>query len=172
MKMTVKKSEKKYKIIATKYSTGQTYESCIGTLQELIKYYSYTLEVGESWQDEKGNRKINRNPKSIQALVNNLRWAKDNAAQNGYGGMSYEFEEITEEVQKELQESQRCSENKIHVDSFVRDLQSVLEKYNATLVRSATEGVLTLSVKCPDNSFSDLEFKEEISARDLNITKG
>ena len=38
-----------------------------GTLEELIKYFSYTLECGNSW-----NRKINRNPKNINALLKAL----------------------------------------------------------------------------------------------------
>jgi hypothetical protein len=35
-----------------------------GTLDELKKYFGYTLEAGNSW-----NPKINRNPKSIDALI-------------------------------------------------------------------------------------------------------
>lgn len=54
-----------------------------GTIPELVKYFSYTLLVGESWQHEKGNKKINRNPKTIKSLVNNLNNAKRNAAANG-----------------------------------------------------------------------------------------
>jgi hypothetical protein len=54
-----------------------------GTLAELIEYYSYTLETGKSYEHERGNRKINLNPKSIESLVQNLNNAKDNAAANG-----------------------------------------------------------------------------------------
>jgi hypothetical protein len=54
-----------------------------GTLEYLTGYFRYTLEVGESWQHEKGNSKININPKSGEALVNNLNKAKTNAAANG-----------------------------------------------------------------------------------------
>lgn len=61
-----------------------------GTLEELIKAFSYDLEVGESWQHEKGNKKINRKPKNIKSLCDNLYHAKNNAAANGYGGYSYE----------------------------------------------------------------------------------
>jgi len=82
-----------YKITQTKHRTGQTYEQ-VGTLAELIKAYSYTLEVGESWQHEKGNKKINRNPKTIETLVKNLDAAKTNAATNGYSGVSFTFEII------------------------------------------------------------------------------
>ena len=54
-----------------------------GTLAELIEYYSYTLETGKSYEHERGNRKINLNPKSIVSLVQNLNNAKSNAAANG-----------------------------------------------------------------------------------------
>ena len=54
-----------------------------GTLEYLTGYFKYTLEVGESWQYEKGNSKINTNPKSGASLVNNLNKAKTNAAANG-----------------------------------------------------------------------------------------
>jgi len=54
-----------------------------GTIEYLTEYFRYTLEVGESWQYEKGNSKINTNPKSGASLVNNLNKAKTNAAANG-----------------------------------------------------------------------------------------
>ena len=38
-----------------------------GTLEELISYFGYTLEVGNSW-----NKKINREPKTIKALISSL----------------------------------------------------------------------------------------------------
>jgi len=60
-----------------------------GTLLELVKAYSYTLEVGDSWAHESGNSKINRNPKSIKTLVSNLNKAVNNAAANGYAGKRY-----------------------------------------------------------------------------------
>jgi hypothetical protein len=45
------KSQKRYKVINTKYSYNgtRTYEQ-EGTLQELIEAYSYTLECGQSYQ--------------------------------------------------------------------------------------------------------------------------
>ena len=61
----------------------------IGTLDYLIQAFSYTLEVGESWQHERGNHKISRNPRNIESLAKNLQWAKDNAARNGYSGTYY-----------------------------------------------------------------------------------
>jgi hypothetical protein len=60
-----------------------------GTLAELIKYHSYTLEVGASWQHEKGNKKIDRNPKTINSLIKNLNNAVNNSAANGYAGKDY-----------------------------------------------------------------------------------
>lgn len=61
----------------------------IGTIDSLVRAFSYTLEVGASWQYEKGNHKINQNPKNINSLAKNLQWAKDNAARNGYSGTYY-----------------------------------------------------------------------------------
>lgn len=60
-----------------------------GTLEELIKAYGYTLECGASWQHEKGNKKINRNPKTIHSLITNLNYAVDNSAANGYSGKTF-----------------------------------------------------------------------------------
>ena len=38
-----------------------------GTLEELINYFSYALEIGNSW-----DRRINRNPKTIKSFIINL----------------------------------------------------------------------------------------------------
>jgi hypothetical protein len=54
-----------------------------GTLEYLVGYFGYTLEVGQSWEHEKGNSKINTNPKSGEMLVKNLNNAKRNSAANG-----------------------------------------------------------------------------------------
>lgn len=61
-----------------------------GTIDELTEIFSYTLEVGASWQFEKGNKRINRKPGTIQSLCKNLENARNNAARNGYSGYSYE----------------------------------------------------------------------------------
>jgi hypothetical protein len=60
-----------------------------GTVEELIKCFSYTLECGASYQHEKGNSKINRNPKTIKSLITNLNNAVNNSAANGYSNKSY-----------------------------------------------------------------------------------
>jgi len=65
-----------------------------GTLQELIKSYSYTLECGRSWQHERGNKKINCNPKTIAGLITNLGNAVNNSAANGYAGKYYTYKEV------------------------------------------------------------------------------
>lgn len=62
-----------------------------GTLPELIKTFSYTLECGASWQHESGNKKINRNPRGIKSLVTNLNNATNNSAANGYSDTEYEL---------------------------------------------------------------------------------
>jgi hypothetical protein len=89
------RAPKQYKVIKTKFGRGETrtYEQT-GTLEELIEAYGYTLECGQSYQHEKGNKKINCNPKSIKTLVTNLYNASNNAAANGYSGLSYSYEEI------------------------------------------------------------------------------
>lgn len=82
---------KVYKITCTKDRTGQ--ESVqTGTLASLIDSYSYTLECGAGYSHEKGNTKINLNPKSIITLVNNLNAAVNNSAANGYAGKTYRAE--------------------------------------------------------------------------------
>jgi hypothetical protein len=42
------------------------------TLPELIEYFGYTLEIGASY-----DKKVNRNPKNIQAFMTNLQRAYD-----------------------------------------------------------------------------------------------
>lgn len=42
-------------------------EEIKGTIEELTKYFKYTLECGWSW-----NKKINTKPKTLAALVKNI----------------------------------------------------------------------------------------------------
>ena len=60
-----------------------------GTVQELVEKFSYTLDCGRSYEREKGNKKINTNPKSIKSLVSNLNNAVNNSAANGYSSTVY-----------------------------------------------------------------------------------
>lgn len=83
-----------------RYGGRNSYYYQTGTLAELIKAYGYTLEVGESWQHEKGNHKINRNSRNVNDLVKNLNWAVDNAASDGYSGKSYSVLPEGEEQKK------------------------------------------------------------------------
>ncbi|MDD5151903.1 MAG: hypothetical protein PHC28_15725 [Flavobacterium sp.] len=83
---------KTYTILIHNSTSGSTRKDT-GTLQELIEHFKYTLEVGKSWQHEKGNKKIDMSPKSIKSLVKNLNNAKQNAAANGYSNISYELGE-------------------------------------------------------------------------------
>jgi hypothetical protein len=66
------KTIKKFTIIKTHNNVNLEF---IGTLAELIESFGYTLECGKSWEFEKGNHKINDNPKSINTFVKNLNWA-------------------------------------------------------------------------------------------------
>lgn len=71
------------------FSSRTSYYYQEGSLEELIKAYSYTLECGASYQHEKGNAKINCSPKSVDLLVKNLNNAVNNSAANGYAGKHY-----------------------------------------------------------------------------------
>jgi len=81
----VAKTVKLYVITHTRSMSGRSYTSQPLTLEEAVKYYAYTLEVGASWQHERGNKKINRNPKTIDSLITNLNNASRNATRNGLG---------------------------------------------------------------------------------------
>lgn len=68
-----------------------------GTVPELVAKFAYTLEVGQSWEHEKGNSKINHTPKTIASLINNINNAVNNAAANGYAGVHYSLVEEPKE---------------------------------------------------------------------------
>jgi len=62
----------------------------VGTIDYLVnQYFNYTLECGRSYEREKGNYKINCNPKSAKSLVTNLNRAVTNSAANGYASTYY-----------------------------------------------------------------------------------
>jgi len=56
-----------------------------GTIQELCEHFGYTLLKGKSWEHERGNKRINTAPKTIDSLVSNL----NNAAANGFQSTWY-----------------------------------------------------------------------------------
>jgi len=88
------KTAKKYIIICDTHRTGAIRETRPLTIKEAIDYFEYTLMCGQSWQHERGNKKINRNPKTINSLISNLNNAVNNSAMNGYAGRSYSFKEV------------------------------------------------------------------------------
>ena len=53
------------------------------TLENLIQYFSYTLECGRCYQNERGNKRIDTAPKSARSLVANLNNAERNRSANG-----------------------------------------------------------------------------------------
>lgn len=61
---TKTKAPKTYTIIKSRRGEDRPVE---GTLEELIKYFGYTLQCGNSW-----NSKISLNPKSVKGLVSAL----------------------------------------------------------------------------------------------------
>lgn len=60
-----------------------------GTLEELTETFAYTLSCGAQYSHEKGNKKINQNPKGIKSLISNLNNAVNNSAANGYAGVTF-----------------------------------------------------------------------------------
>lgn len=86
----------KYYTITSTYDRSGTTTQLTGTLSELIYAFSHTLECGHSWEFEKGNKKINCNPKSIKSLITNLNNAVNNTASNGYSGRTFTYETITD----------------------------------------------------------------------------
>lgn len=65
------------------------------TISEAVDYYSYTLTSGSSWSHEKGNKKINCNPKTIKSLITNLNNAVNNSAADGYANITYTAKEVS-----------------------------------------------------------------------------
>ena len=68
---------------------GNQYATEYASVEEAVKKFSYTLEVGRSWEHEKGNKKINRFPKTKASLIKNINNAVNNAAANGYSSTRY-----------------------------------------------------------------------------------
>jgi len=62
-----------------------------GTLEELIRIYSYTFEVGKSW-----NSKINTMPKTIKSFISNLQKSYEEQEANCYDRT---FVELVEKVE-------------------------------------------------------------------------
>ena len=63
-------AQKKVYTVICEHRNRQT--EYTGTIEELIQTFKYTLECGESWQHEKGCRKVNTNPKTIKGLLTAL----------------------------------------------------------------------------------------------------
>lgn len=73
---------KTFTILKQDFRNGTTKE-ITGTLEEFINDFSYTLECGKCYEHEKGNKKINMNPKTIKSFITNVNNALRNAAANG-----------------------------------------------------------------------------------------
>lgn len=78
-----------YVIKRIRRNDNSTATTLVGTVAELVQKCSYTLETGASYSHEKGNSKINRNPKTFKSLLTNLNNAVNNAAANGYANVEY-----------------------------------------------------------------------------------
>ena len=93
-------ADRVYTVDITRYRTfgDSSTRSTSGTIPELLNYFGYTLEVGKSYEHERGRKKINMNPRTIQQLVDNLNKAASNAARNGAASTYYSVGESAEPV--------------------------------------------------------------------------
>jgi len=83
------KAPKVYKVKVSRCSISRSSERITeGTLEELTKYFGYTLEVGNSW-----NSKINTKPKTIKSLISNVQKSVDIINGNTYTTESVELVE-------------------------------------------------------------------------------
>lgn len=83
---------KSYTIISTRSSNDYNRTSeTTGTLDELREDFSYILEVGKSYEHEKGNYKIEIMPKTIKTLVEHLNKSESNRALNGIQRVGYKL---------------------------------------------------------------------------------
>lgn len=60
-------TQKKYEILVER---GERTTVWRGTLERLISAFSYTLEIGHSWDS-----RVNKNPKTITSFISNLQKA-------------------------------------------------------------------------------------------------
>ena len=110
------KDQSTYTVLIRKARDGRTRESS-GTLEELVQSFGYTLEVGKSYEHERGNRKINMNPRNIEALVNNLNNAKSNSAANGAPDVYYSVGKNTTEPSIMAEEGHEDDSNGISIQA-------------------------------------------------------
>jgi hypothetical protein len=91
-----------HKIISKRNEITSEY---IGTISELLEMFSYTIECGKSYESEKGNYKINSNPKGIKSLISTINKSKSNSAANGYSSTTY-FEGVVTDEDKLIYKEQ------------------------------------------------------------------
>jgi hypothetical protein len=87
--MNMEKQEKKYTIRTTRFGRSlkePRVSEVTETLEGLKKYFSYTFEIGYSW-----NNKINTNPKTINSFVTNLQKSYEEKEANCYDRTSVEL---------------------------------------------------------------------------------
>lgn len=82
---------KTYTIICTHRGRETEYT---GTVAELTKKFRYTLECGESWEREKGCKKVNTEPKTIKGLLTALSNAVYNTQGSCFNPDRYRLKEV------------------------------------------------------------------------------
>jgi hypothetical protein len=139
----------RYQVTKTKDRDGRTYTQ-EGTLDELVKDYSYTLETGAGYSHEKGNAKINQQPKTIASLISNLNNSVNNAAANGYAGISFAAKIIPEKTVDEAMEATGSSN---------QGNDSALMKYQSKKERMMYES--------PNGDSKSIEIDCNVSAKEM-----
>ena len=82
-------ADKAATIISYRANTGREHEYT-GTVEELIKeVFCYNLACGKSYENEKGNKKINMHPATHASLVTQLNNAEHNRSSSGMVSHSY-----------------------------------------------------------------------------------
>lgn len=124
-------ADKVYTIISVRHRDGRELKQT-GTLEQLIKAFSYTLEVGKSWEHEKGRKKINTEPKNIKSLIDNINNAANNAAANGHADRYYKLGE-TETVSEAVSEAPTVEQLKKEVPASSSAIHWQVSQYEGKI---------------------------------------
>ena len=169
------KQEKIYTIITTRNSgRGSKTSETSGTLAELISNFKYTLETGKSYEKEKGNKKIDTNPKSIASLIKNLNNATNNAAANGYSGTSYSLKESR--CYEGLKNFKTLSKDKAFMKTFkkldkkLHEGTALTRQESINLYKAANSAMTQLTIELEKNPEFLETFREStaILSNDVN----
>ena len=176
--------EKKVKVHTILKSRRGRDEEITKTLEQFWDYFRYTLETGKSYEREKGNSKINMQPKNINSLVDNLNKAVNNAAANGCSENSFSYVKTVEIPASEvaaLTEGKKRSKKNLKETSHEIGGNSFIMKYDESdivksikeLIKDSYDNITVKSIQSPDdtNVFNielKLKLEEELESIEAN----